>query len=507
MPALKRPGVYAEEVLNLSQAFVQPTSGVAAFVAAHPRGPITPTYIESWSEYLQYFGGFGAATDYLPYALHSFFSNGGRQAWIVRVAGPEAAPGGVDDRLATRTLNDTTNPTLRVDAANPGTWGQGVYVEVAQTGTDRFNIVVRLGGTGDQYIVERWLDLSMADNDGRYVENVINSPTGGSAYIRVTDLDSATVAPADRPATLTATALTGGVDSAVTATELTAGMNSLDTVEGPLTINMPGVFSSAGAMHAGMQDILLGYCATRGDCFAVLDPPEAALVADVISQATARNSAYGALYYPWVYMSDPASSSQGAIRKLPPGGAVVGQYAMTDTLRGVHKAPAGVGNRIAGAMGIETRLTNTDLDNLNQSQVNAIRHIPGVGVAIMGARTLRPVASDRYVPVRRTLNYIRKALIDGTRWAIFEPNDQILWAGLRTNIIQFLLSMWQRGALRGGSAEEAFYVKCDSENNPPGSIASGQVNIEVGIAVQFPAEFIVIRIGQWEGGTTATVTV
>jgi phage tail sheath protein FI len=504
VPALKRPGVYAEEILNLSQMFVQPTSGVAAFVAAHSRGPTTPVYVESWSQFLQRFGGFGAATEYLPFAVYQFFANGGRQAYIVRAAGPAAVK-------ATRTLNDnaaTPLATLRVDAENSGVWAggaTGVFVEVTLSGTDRFNLIVRFGGAADQYIVERWLDLSMNDNDGRYVENVINSPTNGSTFIRVADLDSTTPAPADRPAILAPTSLTGGTDPVVTQTELNAALNTLDTIEGPLTINMPGVTSATGALNAGMQDLLLTYCSTRGDCFAVLDPPEAESVANVISQAGARNSAYGALYYPWVYMSDPASSSQGAVRKLPPGGAVVGQYSMTDTLRGVHKAPAGIGNRLAGAVGIETKLTNANLDDLNLANVNAIRHMPGVGIAIMGARTLKSTASDRYVSVRRTLNYIRKALIDGTRWAVFEPNDQVLWSGLRTNVTQFLLSMWQRGALRGGSAEEAFYVKCDASNNTPQSIASGQVNLEVGLALQFPAEFVVIRIGQWEGGVTATV--
>jgi hypothetical protein len=478
---------------------------VAAFVATHSRGPTTPKYIESWSQYLQYFGGFGAANEFLPYAVHQYFSNGGRQAWVVRAAGPAAA-------LATRTLNDNTNPTLRVDAANSGAWAggaAGIYVEVAHVGTDRFNLIVRYGGAGDQYIVERWLDLSMVDSDGRYVENVINSPSTGSAFISVTDLDSATAPGTDfnRPIVLTPTALTGGTDPTVTATELTAALNSLDTVEGPLTINMPGVTSAAGALNGSMQDTLLTYCSTRGDCFAVLDPPEAETVANIQTQAGARNSAFGALYYPWLYFSDPASSSQGASRKLPPGGAVVGQFVATDSIRGVHKAPAGIANRIAGAMGVELRLTNAELDSLNLANVNAIRHIPGVGVAIMGARTLRSASSDRYVSVRRTLNFIRKALLDGTRWAIFEPNDQVLWSGIRTNITQFLLSMWQRGALRGGSADEAFYIKCDAENNTPQSIASGQVNIEVGLALQFPAEFVVIRIGQWEGGSTATVTV
>lgn len=495
MPSLRRPGVYIDEILSPAAAISSPNSGVAAFLAPHTRGPVRPVYLESWSEFQQQFGGFGLTTQYLPIALHQFFSNGGRGAWVMRVAAAAATS-------AARILNDATNPTLTVTADNPGTWGQQIYVEIVQTVAGRFDLNVYYGGTTPGNIVERWPDLTMLTNDPRYAPNLINSVTAGSYYITVTDMNSATVD--RRPAnTGTPQALTGGTDVPVTVpgdiTAAATGYTLLDTIEGPLTINMPGIVDTTA------QDGLLSYCAARGDCFAVLDPAENSTVAAVTAYATARNSAFGATYYPWIYVADPVGA-QGSMRKVPPGGAVVGQYATTDTLRGPWKAPAGISNRLAGAMAVEAKLTNTDLDSLNTSQVNAIRQMPGFGVCIMGARTLKPTMSDRYISTRRTLNYIRKALLDGTRWAIFEPNDSTLWGGLATNIQAFLLSIWQRRGLRGNSAAEAFYVKCDSSNNTPQSIAAGQVNIEVGVALQFPSEFVVIRIGQWEGGSTATVT-
>lgn len=501
MPSYKRPGVYAEEVLTLSQAITNPTSGTAAFVSGYNRGPTEAKLVESWSEFIQLYGGFAGATDYLPFAVYQFFSNGGRQAVILRVAGTGAVK-------ASRTFNDATNPTLRVDAENPGTWGGQVYVEITSAGAGRFNLIIRYGGSGDASIVERWLDLSMVDNDARYAPSIINSITAGSNYIRVADLNSATVGD-QAPVAAGAVALTtvAGVNGTVVAADVQAAFPAgltgpLDAVDGPLTINTPG-WDAASAVAS----TLLAYCAARGDCFAVIDPAENVAVATITSAATALNSAFGAVYYPWIYVADPASNSPGAIKKVPPGGSVIGQYAQVDATRGIHKAPAGVSTRLMGAVGVETRLSNTDLDSLNVGLVNAIRQMPGAGVVIMGARTLKNTASDRYVSTRRTLNYVRKALIDGTRWAVFEPNDATLWGGISTAIQQFLLALWQRGAFRGATAAEAFYVRCDSSNNTPQDIASGQVNIEVGLALQFPAEFVVIRIGQWEGGASATVVV
>jgi phage tail sheath protein FI len=183
---------------------------------------------------------------------------------------------------------------------------------------------------------------------------------------------------------------------------------------------------------------------------------------------------------------------------------VAGQFAATDALRGVFKTPAGVGTRLAGALALETKFTNADLELLNSSQVNSIRHMPGAGIAIMGGRTLRNTADDRYISVRRSLIYVRRALLDATQFAIFEVNDSRLWSALQTNIEQFLLEFWQLGGLRGGSSSAAFYVKCDEETNPPTAIANGEVRVEVGVALQTPAEFVIIRIAQFNGGSRAT---
>ena len=186
--------------------------------------------------------------------------------------------------------------------------------------------------------------------------------------------------------------------------------------------------------------------------------------------------------------------------------AVAGLYALTDASRGVFKAPAGLQSRLAAVVSVPA-LSNADLDSLNSAAapVNAIRYIPGSGIVVFGARTLKPGYVDKYVPVRRSLIYIEKSLIDLTRFAIFEPNDSRLWARLNAACSSFLTSFWAQGGLSGTTPTAAYFVKCDSTNNPQSSIDNGYVNIQVGVALQRPAEFVVINIGQYNGGTTVTI--
>jgi phage tail sheath protein FI len=172
----------------------------------------------------------------------------------------------------------------------------------------------------------------------------------------------------------------------------------------------------------------------------------------------------------------------------------------------VFKAPAGLQARLAGVVSVPV-LTNADLDSLNSSAapVNAIKFVSGSGIVVMGSKTLKPGYVDKYVPVRRTLIYLRKALTDLTEFAIFEPNDPALWRRIDSTVSSFLTQFWAQGGLAGTTPASAFFVKVDTTNNPQASIDNGQVNIEVGVALQRPAEFVIIKIGQFDGGTTVTV--
>jgi hypothetical protein len=179
---------------------------------------------------------------------------------------------------------------------------------------------------------------------------------------------------------------------------------------------------------------------------------------------------------------------------------------VTDVTRGVQKPPAGITARVTDVLNVETRFSSTDLDGLNQAGINIIRPVPGNGFCIMGARTLQTGMPSRYVSIRRTLQYLRKALTDGTIFAAFEPDNTVLWDQISASITQFLTSQMQIGLLSGNTPDQAFYVICDDSINTEQSVANGEVHIEVGVALNSPAEFIVITLGQYQSTASSSAS-
>jgi hypothetical protein len=215
------------------------------------------------------------------------------------------------------------------------------------------------------------------------------------------------------------------------------------------------------------------------------------------------------VYYPYIYIQDPIGRSSSSLRKIGPAGGVAGLYISTDKQVGPFKAPAGLRANVRGALALEKAFTTTELDNLNSgtytsdgddfvgAAVNAIRNVPGAGIVAMGARTLlQDGTANKYVNMRRSLNYINKSLRDIAETALFENNDERLWARLRTSMSVFLNDYRNQGGLRGATAADAYFVKIDAENNTNNSIALGEVHIEVGVALEYPAEFVVINLSQ-----------
>jgi len=218
----------------------------------------------------------------------------------------------------------------------------------------------------------------------------------------------------------------------------------------------------------------------------------------------------GAIYYPWLKIPDSTKSIPGITVSVAPGGAVIGQYQATDASRGVFKTPAGYSTRIATAVDVTKRLTNTELDNLNigagsstSTPVNAIRNVPGAGIVIMGGRTLSNTTPNRYINIRRSIIHIKKEVERISQFALFENNDEFLWGQIRASVGTFLNQYWQQGGLRGTTPDQAYFVKVDGTTTSDADIANGQVNIQIGIALEYPAEFVVINIGQLTGSSTA----
>ncbi|HEX8369222.1 MAG TPA: phage tail sheath C-terminal domain-containing protein [Pyrinomonadaceae bacterium] len=299
------------------------------------------------------------------------------------------------------------------------------------------------------------------------------------------------------------------------------GLGLLEEIDEVAIVAAPGFTDTAS------YDALLEHCERMQDRFAILDAPGTITNVDVLKKVGAAGKTkkpegegapgdagtggeaggarprtsdrgYGAFYFPWIIVSDPFSPRETVA--VPPSGHLAGIYARTDATRGVHKAPAN--ESVRGALDLAYRITQSEQGELNTLGVNCLRFFPTQGIRVWGARTLADSASEwRYVPVRRLFNMIEESIARGTRWVVFEPNDVTLWKSIKRDLNAFLTLQWRQGALMGATAEEAFFVQCDEETNPPEVIDAGQVVAVIGIAPVKPAEFVIFRIGQSAAGT------
>lgn len=253
------------------------------------------------------------------------------------------------------------------------------------------------------------------------------------------------------------------------------------------------IVAAPGQTDPAIQDAVLSHCENMRYRFAVLDAPEELGRDGINKMPKPRDSHHGAYYFPWLQVYDP---ERGNVF-VPPSGHVAGIFARVDAERGVHKAPAN--EIVRGALGLRYSVTKAEQDFLNPRGINCVRHMGDRGIRIWGARTVSSDPSWRYVNVRRLFLMVEQSIETGTQWVVFEPNDQTLWKRVKRNVSAFLLRVYNSGALMGKTPEEAFYVKCDEETNPPEVVDAGQLVVEIGIAPVKPAEFVIFRIGQMAG--------
>jgi len=250
----------------------------------------------------------------------------------------------------------------------------------------------------------------------------------------------------------------------------------------------------------GWQTAMLNHAENMHDRVAILDAPPGMSPLEIKNYRMREgnfNSKFGTLYYPWIQVTDPVTK---APIYVPPCGHMAGIWARSDNERGVHKAPAN--EVIRGAVGLEYSLSKGEQDVLNPEGINCVREFPGRGRLVWGARTLSNDPSWRYLNIRRTFNFLEKSIERNTQWVVFEPNDYDLWQRVRRNISAFLRLCWSEGMLFGATADDAFFVKCDEETNPPESIELGRLVCEIGVRPVYPAEFVIFRIGQWALGSS-----
>ena len=286
------------------------------------------------------------------------------------------------------------------------------------------------------------------------------------------------------------------------------GIYALDEIDLFNLLVLPGV------TDANILGDAIEYCQSRR-AFLIADapldttqnPPTSLKPADMVSYINGPNlpkgpyGEYAAVYYPWVKVADPLNN--GKLRSFPPSGMIAGLYARTDSSRGVWKAPAGTEATLLGVRGLDYQMTDMENGTLNPHGVNCLRVFPVYGPVCWGSRTVSgddQIASDyKYVPVRRLALYIEESLYRGTKWVVFEPNDEPLWAQIRLNIGAFMQNLFRQGAFQGQTPKDAYLVKCDHETTTQNDINLGVVNILVAFAPLKPAEFVVLQIQQLAG--------
>ncbi len=413
-------------------------------------------------------------------------------------------------RLSGRGTGDM--PVLEVKPA-PG-MTKAVTVEVAEVaGQDElFKLLFKAEGATETF------DVSFKKG-AQYLETVINGSKTGSKLVRVSDLAAdAPQTPAEkRPATgsqtlpAVAAAETEKGKIGVTSADFTGdvvsrtGVGGLEALDDVTMVAMPDLMMlyQKGQIDLKtvqvVQTAMMNHCEAMRNRVAILDAPPDMNPQQIRNWRMLEanyDSKYAAMYYPWIEIDNPVA--KGKTMLTPPSGHLAGIWARSDAERGVHKAPAN--EVIRGAVGLERQITMGEQDGLNPEGINCIRAFPGRGIRVWGARTLSSDPSWRYLNVRRLFNFVESSIDRGTQWVVFEPNDYDLWQRIKRDIRSFLSTVWSSGALFGLSEDEAFFVKCDAETNPPASVDAGRVITEIGIAPVKPAEFVVFRIGQLTQG-------
>jgi len=521
-PTLSYPGVYIEEIPSGVHSITGVATSITAFIGRAWKGPLNePVTITSYADYQRQFGGLWRGSS-ISYAVQQFFLNGGNQAIIVRVA--NAASAATIDALAGN----------KFVAANEGSWGRNLEVTIDHltkntSNTALFNLTIfdnpavrrdaeQRGGSG---LRETFLNVSVKPTDSRYIGTVLQQQ---SSLLRLTSVGLA--APAITPVATTTTAAAplqspagGSTGSGDDGANITAGI-----VEGTSGVTKTGLFAlenadlfnllcippfTVGASGTDVPkttwDAAAKLCEDRR-AFLIVDAPEAWKILTVNTTTPTITSFSGlgknaALYFPRLLIADPLLD--GNIDEFAACGVIAGLISRTDAARGVWKAPAGTEATLRGILGLTITMTDPENGLLNPLGINCLRTFPGIGTVCWGARTLEGndiLASEwKYIPIRRLALFLEESLFRGTKWVVFEPNDEPLWAKIRLNVGSFMMRLFRQGAFQGSTPDKAFYVKCDEETTPQSDRDLGIVNIEVGFAPLKPAEFVVIKIQQMAG--------
>ncbi len=511
-------------------------------------GKADPKKVADWPQFLSTYSIPLADTpyiegSYLAHAVRGYYDNGGGRAYIVRIARADDL-----EALSTDTPAGAAPPEpkptmiggLAYKALKSAPGGEGPKVVIDAPGEgDEFKATITLGDTTETFpagkdkltpatapdVLKKSRLVSVESvatatatrpATGEYVVTGTTALTTTGTGTALTPMAAdfkrslARVKPDDWIGSEATRTGTGGLSvfediNMIAMPDLMAGVFQRERVPGSADGVEQEVLALTDERKQEILDIqcnLVAYCERSGDRMAILDPIPGLTPDDMRAQTldTPYNCDHGqaAIYYPWIKIVDP--NRKGKQLFVPPSGHVAGVWARVGVERGVHKAPAN--EALLGAVDLEVKVTKGEQEILNPNGVNCIRSFPGTGIRVWGARTLATVGNPswKYVNVRRLFNYLEKSMERGMQWVVFEPNDEDLWGRVRRNLAAFLWTEWKEGKLFGSTPAEAFYVKCDAETNPQEMIDLGRLYVEIGVNPVKPAEFVIIRIGQWSSG-------
>ncbi len=503
---------------------------------------------------------------FLAYAVDQFFVNGGSRAFIVRVAPSDGVCAEGSSKVLAITAKNpgTWGDDIRINAA-PASKAKTQILEILDTDAGKRYIVKNGAGfnagdvvafndgesivynrivknQGNILTLENDLDESCVDKellptkvlttcefslDVRYGDVVevydnlgfnINASNYVDKKLAKSDLVNVSYTGEGADGITAPFELIAGPDNAVATLILTGGKDgSVDNVTAAdfigedkgaglrtgiqsfLDNDSVAIIAAPGVTDPNVQLTLVAHCENLGSRFAVLDmPKDAKKVEDLINHRDIFDSPYAAMYHPWLTVFDPLDKKNIAV---PPSGAVLGIYARTDTTRGVHKAPAN--EVVRGCVGLDSQFNKGEQDILNPKGINLIRSFPGQGIRVWGARTACSDPSWRYVNVRRLFIFIEESIRANTNWAVFEPNDEVLWVRVQRTISVFLENMWRSGSLAGAAPEEAYFVNIGRDTMTQDDIDNGRLICVIGVAPVKPAEFVIFRLSQKTAGSDA----
>lgn len=542
------PGVYVEEVDRGSRPIEGVSTAVAGFVGftesiRDDAELFKPMLVTNWTQYLNYFAnpnsdGFTDFDAYLPFAVYGYFMNGGGRCWITSIgtqlpgAPKTQSPEPANIRISGRGNRPSLNFTLRPEQAgsggvdilisdsSPRPQPEGTEGEPPADTGEYFKIQIRRGNE----TLEEYDNLTMNREPNAQVATYAVAALQNSMYVSLEDVSRSGQPLARRPGNgqyeLTPPIVAASPDRFSQNLEGVrddrTGVRGIFEIDEITMLACPDIMRAyqAGVMNLdqvhGIMELMISMCegSASGDIpnppnrMVVLDAPPAPecekpqQVVEWLNRFN-RRSMFAALYYPWIKVPNPRRSGQPIL--IPPCGHMMGVWGRTDETRGVYKAPANEVPR--GVIGLGYDINFREQELLNPIGINCIRSFPNRGIRIWGARTLvEPDKTEwRYISVRRLISYIEKSIELGTQWVVFEPNDEDLWARVKRTVSNFLERIWREGALFGATPDQAFYVKCDEELNPPETRILGRLYVEVGVCPVRPAEFVIFRISQWNG--------